>query len=107
MGKVTQPAAPMTPAVALAILRKDNPKSPLDSLTMYATAFAEWSIATENISAQGTIVAHPRTGAPLDNPYLKVRGVAMTTMRRLKRSVGNTNTLWTLAPTTAPDTPLP
>lgn len=79
---------------ALTLLRADNPAAPEGDLVMYATALLEWRAASANIASHGTIVAHPRTGAPIDNPYLRVRAAAMATMQKLVR-VKRTNRLWT------------
>jgi phage terminase small subunit len=77
----------------VAILAEDNPKAPAGDLLMYATAYREWRHAAANIAEHGTIVSHPRTGAPIENPYLKVRAGAMATMGKLTR-VRSTDRLW-------------
>ncbi len=41
--------------------------------------------AAESILSLGTITAHPRTAAPMENPYLKVRASSLAAMNRLKR----------------------
>lgn len=58
-----------------------------DRATMYAHAFQEYWEATENIEKYGIIVAHPRTGNPIENPYLAIRDRAarkLDGMRKLK-----------------------
>jgi len=45
-------------------------------LVRYADAFLLYLEAEENIRRNGAITAHPRTGAPLENPYLQVRNQA-------------------------------
>jgi len=75
------------------VLREDNPTTPEGDLTMYATAYLEWRHAAANIAEHGPIVSHPRTGAPIENPYGKVRAAAMTTMQKLTR-VRRTDRLW-------------
>ena len=82
-------------AAALALLRAANPTTPLGDLTVYAEAFVEYSEAAENIAANGTIVGHPRSGAPIENPFCAVRSRASKTMQgcRVKR----TDSLWRAA----------
>jgi phage terminase small subunit len=48
-----------------------------DRATMYADAFMEYQEASENIAKNGVIVAHPRTGAPMQNPYVRIRDGAL------------------------------
>lgn len=40
-------------------------------------AYLEYQAASENIAKNGAIVAHPRTGAPLVNPYVAIRDGAL------------------------------
>lgn len=61
--------------------------APTDHATLYANAFIEYREASENIAQYGAIVQHPRTGNPVENPYLKVRDRAhqkLLGMRRIK-----------------------
>ena len=44
-----------------------------DLAQIYANAYCEYREAQENIAKNGTICSNPRTGAPIENPYLKVR----------------------------------
>lgn len=58
-----------------------------DRATMYADAFLEYREASENIDKNGAIVAHPRTGNPIENPYISIRdraGKKLDSMRKLK-----------------------
>lgn len=48
-----------------------------DRAAMYADAYLEYQAASENIAKNGVIVAHPRTGAPLVNPYVAIRDGAL------------------------------
>jgi phage terminase small subunit len=61
-----------------------------DVAQLYADAFCEYHEAQENISRNGAVCANPRTGAPLENPYLKVRDKARAQLVRLRsvRSAG-------------------
>jgi phage terminase small subunit len=53
-------------------LAKDNPAARLIDLQLFAGALLTYKEASKNIEANGAIVMHPRTGAPIDNPYLKI-----------------------------------
>lgn len=66
------------------ILTEDNPRMRVDMIRIYASAFRDYQQAEANIAEHGTIVYHPRTGAPIENPYLKVRSGAQSTMLRCK-----------------------
>lgn len=57
----------------LRILKKNNKSAAQDKIRMYADAYMDYQEAAENIRENGAICAHPKTGAPMDNPYLKVR----------------------------------
>lgn len=63
----------MTRAEMIALLRTSSPKARLDDVTIYVDALIEYRIAQENIKSVGSIVAHPRTAAPIPNPYLAVK----------------------------------
>ena len=43
----------------------------------YADAFIEYVLATRNIDEFGPIIKHPRTGNPIENPYLVLRNRAL------------------------------
>lgn len=86
MGKVTREHA-------LEMLRRENPAARLDDLSIYADAFVSYQEASANIEKNGVIVAHPRTGAPMTNPYAKLRDDAAKTMQRTKH-VRQADALW-------------
>ena len=44
---------------------------------MYASALLLYREAAANIAQNGAICAHPRTGAPMENPYLRVQAHAV------------------------------
>jgi phage terminase small subunit len=76
----------MTPRqkIVKALIAKGATK---DRATMYADAFLEYTEATANIEENGTIVQHPRTANPIENPYLAIRDRAarkLAAMRKLK-----------------------
>jgi phage terminase small subunit len=77
----------------LAALRAENPGGRPDEIARYADAYLTYQEAQENIDRNGAIVAHPRTGAPIENPYLKVRKSAGDVLTQLKRI--RATTLWT------------
>jgi hypothetical protein len=63
-----------------------------DLAAMYADAFCEWHEALENINRNGSVVANPRTGAPIDNPYLRVRDKAFDRLRKMRNV--NSRCIW-------------
>lgn len=98
----------MTRAKAVRILRQHNPTARTDTLVIYTDAVFDYIEATANIAKHGSIVAHPRTGQPIDNPYIKVKDAALKTLKSV--SIKNVDALWrTLAENTPPvdaeDTP--
>ena len=71
----------------LAELRADNPKARTVDLQVFADALTVYSEAAKNVREHGAIVTHPRTGAPIENPYLKIqtaKGAALVKMNRIK-----------------------
>ena len=87
MGKVKSGPAPIAPsfqARIVAVLIRDNPALRVDFATIYADAIIDYLAASENIRDNGSVVLHPRTGAPIDNPYLRVRVSAISQMAAAK-----------------------
>lgn len=81
MGKVTGPLD------LEAELRKDNPGAKATDLRVYADALQVYVEASRNIRANGAVCQHPRTGAPIENPYLKIQtaqGAVLAKMPRIK-----------------------
>ena len=72
----------MTRAEVAAVLESTGAKP--DVAALYADAFVEWREAIANIEKTGSVVANPRTGAPIDNPYLKVRDKAFDRLRKMR-----------------------
>lgn len=64
--------APATEAILEALARA-NPDFGRATLLVYADALRVYEEAAENIRRLGGVVQHPRTGAPIENPYLKVQ----------------------------------
>jgi len=90
----------VTKAEVAEVLKAENPSAPLASLEMYAGCFVDYLEAVDNIARHGTIVAHPRTGAPIENPYFKIKVATMKSLlafRRLK-----TDLLWKQATRDSP-----
>lgn len=79
-----------------ALITADNPAARVDDVELYARQFLTYLEAAENIEKNGTIVAHPRTGQPMENPYVKVRTAAQSSMQKIKR-LRKLNLLWTEA----------
>lgn len=67
-------------------LKQDNPQARLADLQIYANALRLYHEASNNIAEKGAICQHPRTGTPIDNPYLKVQaqqGAILLKMRKI------------------------
>lgn len=75
----------MTREEVIGVLKCDNPGAGMDLVCMYADCFLDYREAADNIAKNGNIVAHPRTGSPIDNPYIKVKAAAMTQPRKMAR----------------------
>ena len=54
-------------------LTKDNPRASSINIQIYADALRTYNEAALNVTKNGAICSHPRTGAPIENPYLKIR----------------------------------
>lgn len=55
---------------------------------------AEYTAAQANIEANGAIVADPRTGSPIQNPYLVVRDKAFARLENLHKAGVRAPGLW-------------
>lgn len=73
----------MTWAEVVATLTQTNPHAGDDRIAMYADCFMDYQEAQMNITKNGTIVFHPRTGSPISNPYAEVKARAMATMLQM------------------------
>lgn len=74
--------APMTRDQVIAALVDHG--AAVDDASMYADAFQEYQRATANIQEHGVIISHPRTGNPVDNPYLRIRDRALKKLRAMR-----------------------
>ena len=68
----------------LAELKKDNPYLRSIDVQIYADALRIYYEAAKNILENGAVCSHPRTGAPLENPYLKIQAVQGVILSRMK-----------------------
>jgi len=71
----------------LAELRKENPGRRVVDLRVFADALEVYKEASANVRENGAIVMHPRTGAPIENPYLMIEtaaGAVLAKMRGVK-----------------------
>lgn len=84
----------MTHSQIVALLTADNPRAKLGDLHQYASSFIQWKEAETNIRANGAICAHPRTGAPMTNPYLAVQTGALKNLQLFQRL--KTDSLWAI-----------
>lgn len=75
--------ASLTIPEVVALLRARTPQAQAAAIQIYAEAFVEYQAAAENIADLGTVVAHPKTGAPIENPYLRIRERSILTMERV------------------------
>ena len=56
----------------LAELTADNSHARQVDLAIFADALKMYRAASENVQKNGAVCLHPRTNAPIENPYLKV-----------------------------------
>lgn len=64
------------------LLAAENPDGlPAGMIEQYADLFVTYRESTLNIARCGAVVAHPKHGAPVDNPYLKVRYQTLSALR--------------------------
>jgi phage terminase small subunit len=56
-----------------------------DLAVQYADAYLEYVEASNNIREHGSIVLHPRTANPIENPYLKIRDRALAKLQKMRR----------------------
>ncbi len=56
----------------------------IDLANQYSDAFMEYMNATRNIDEFGVIVKHPRTGNPIENPYLAIRDRALKKLQAME-----------------------
>jgi phage terminase small subunit len=76
MGKVIDIRAELT---------KDNPRASSIEIQIYADALRTYNEAAQNVLKNGAICSHPRTGAPIENPYLKIRAQQAAIIGKMAR----------------------
>lgn len=64
-----------------------------DLANMYASALLTWQEADRHVADDPLIFKHPKTGAPLKNPYLEIRSAAMRDLLALRQLVPDVG-LW-------------
>lgn len=69
-----------------------NPRASPRDVKIFVDYYFEYIEAVQNINENGVIVLHPRTGAPIENPYRKIRDNAVNFL--LKIEIKNTGGLW-------------
>jgi phage terminase small subunit len=74
----------MTRELAVKILEEQNRSASREKIIMYADAYMDYMEAQRNIKENGALVTHPKTGAPFDNPYLKIRQQMATAIGALR-----------------------
>ena len=87
--------AEITLAKVVKILSAENPGCPLGDLVMYGEVWLVLREAQANIATNGVIVAHPRTNAPIENPYCRIMSAQIKTLQGFRR-VRKTDALWAL-----------
>ena len=75
MGKVDE---------AITELAKDNPRAKAGPLRMYAETAMTYAEASESVKRLGAVVVHPKTGAPMENPYLRIRERQVAIMLKIR-----------------------
>lgn len=73
----------------IAELRADNPFASAVELEVFGNALRIYMEASVNVGRNGAVCAHPRTGAPIENPYLKVQVQQAALMAKYKRIKAN------------------
>lgn len=64
----------------------ENKKAlPSGMIQQYADLFTTYREAALNIARNGAIVQHPKTGQPIENPYLRVRQSTLAELQRFTR----------------------
>jgi len=59
------------------------------NISLFAITRFLYAEATANITTNGSIVLHPRTGAPIENPYLKIQTQQSSIIAKFKHIKSN------------------
>jgi phage terminase small subunit len=87
----------MTTQEVIAAIVAQNPRASLSDVYLYAETFVQWQEASANVRRLGSVVAHPRTDEPIENPYVKIMASTTRTLRSFTRL--RTDQLWKNAQT--------
>lgn len=60
------------------------------SLAAYCAAFSRWAEAEKNLQKFGTVIKSPKSGFPIQNPFLGVANTALDQMRKFATEFGLT-----------------
>lgn len=60
------------------------------ALAAYASCWSRWIVAEENIEKFGLVIKSPKSGYPIQNPYLGVANTALDQMRKFLIEFGMT-----------------
>jgi phage terminase small subunit len=79
----------------LSILRESNKWATESALRLYADALAIYAEAADNVRRVGAICSHPKTGSPIENPYLRVQESRSAMLLKLRGNLDDTE-VWRL-----------
>lgn len=54
--------------------------------SVYSDAVSLYNEAAKNISEFGAVTAHPKTGGPVENPYIKIRDGASKQIQQIHKN---------------------
>jgi hypothetical protein len=78
------------------LLKSENPERNPMQLNILADALETYKETQDNIAKNGAVCAHPRTGAPIENPYIKIRSTQAAIIQKF-RAVKSEKTLQAMA----------
>lgn len=55
-----------------------------DLAVLYGDVFLTYREAADHLAEHGAVLAHPRTGAPMVNPYLSIRDQALRQLQAMR-----------------------
>lgn len=82
-------------------LTLDNPREKAVTLRLFADQLRIYCEAAANVQKNGAVVFHPRTGAPVENPYLKIQAATAAAMERPAKRIKADRTLRLIVSTLA------
>ena len=68
-------------------LSEENPGASMLNIRLYADALRIYVEASRNVRDNGAICAHPRTGTPIENPYLAVQARQAAVLAKMRRII--------------------